>query len=117
MGMTRQHIISKTLRTGILLSGGLMLFGFLLYAIQPVYYEASIPAATWQWFRELLQDGKFGNPFLYLYAGIFTLMVTPIVRVFITGYTFLLDGNTRYTLISLVVLLVIAVSIAFAVVH
>ena len=117
MGLKREHIVSKTLRLGIILSGGLMIIGFLLYAIQPLYYQAAIPALTWQWVSELLADGGYANPFLYLYTGIFILMLTPIVRVFITGFTFLLDGNLRYTVISLVVLLIIGVSIGFAIVH
>lgn len=117
MSLTREHIVSKTLRLGIILSGGLMIVGFLLYAIQPLYYHAAIPALTWQWVTELLASGGYANPFLYLYTGIFVLMVTPIVRVFITGYTFLLDGNMRYTVISLAVLLIIAVSIGFSIAH
>ena len=97
-----------------------MLLGFVLYAAQPLWYDAPVPAATFAWFGSLFAESGLGallNPFLYLYAGIFALMLTPILRLIITGWTFLVERDWRYVTITAVVLAVIGVSIAFAVVH
>jgi uncharacterized membrane protein len=117
---SREHIVSRTLQAGIALSGGLMLVGFVLYAFQPEYHNVDYPAATWAWFHGMwtLPVGEIiSSPFIYLYAGIFVLMLTPIVRIIITGITFFLEGDWRYVWISVIVLGVIGISIAFAIVH
>jgi len=118
--MTRERIVSRTLMAGITVSGSLMLIGFLLYAVQSAYHTAEIPAASWDWLREVLQQPVseiVRVPYIYLYAGILLLMATPIVRIIITGWTFWKEGDTRYVWISLIVLAVIGVSIAFSIVH
>jgi uncharacterized membrane protein len=105
---------------GILVSGTLMVLGFVLYAAQPSWYDAPIPAATFAWFARLFaQDGlaALSNPYLHLYAGIFALMLTPILRLLITGWTFLAERDWRYVVITAVVLVVIGISIVFSVVH
>lgn len=105
---------------GIVTSGTLMLLGFVLYAAQPSWYDAPVPAATIRWILDLfIQHGPSAllNPYLSLYTGIFALMLTPIMRLLITGWTFFVDRDWRYVAITAVVLLVIGVSIVFAVVH
>lgn len=117
--MKRERIVSRTLMAGIIVSGSFMLAGFLLYAFQPGYHDAPIPAASWTLLQDLLDRPTAGvlNPFIYLYAGILLLMATPIVRILITAWTFWKEGDMRYVWISLVVLTVIGISIGFSVVH
>ncbi|MBR9975816.1 MAG: DUF1634 domain-containing protein [Bacteroidetes bacterium] len=105
---------------GIVTSGTLMLIGFVLYAAQPAWYDVPVPAATFAWFGSLFEESGVAallNPYLSLYSGIFALMLTPILRLVITGWTFLVERDWRYVIITTVVLAVIGVSIVFAVVH
>lgn len=102
------------------MSGTLMIVGFVLYAVQPAWHDAPIPAATFAWFGELFARSGAGallNPYLHLYAGIFALMLTPILRLLITGWTFLAERDWRYVIITGVVLVVIGISLVFSVVH
>jgi uncharacterized membrane protein len=120
MSATREHIVSRTLMTGILLSGSMMLIGFLLYAFQPSYHDAAIPVATWAWLRKLWHlplSTVVVTPWVFLYAGILLLMATPVVRIVITGWTFWQEREMRYVWISVIVLAVIGVSIVFSVTH
>lgn len=120
LSASREHIVSLTLRVGIVVSGVLMLAGFVLYATQPVWYDAPIPALTFAWLGGIL-DTSVGeallNPYLSLYAGIFALMLTPILRLLVTGYTFWRDGDMRYVRITIAVLVIIGLSIVFSVTH
>jgi uncharacterized membrane protein len=105
---------------GIVVSGGLMIIGFVLYAAQPSWYEAPIPAVTITWFTGLFRTSVFQallNPYLHLYAGIFALMLTPILRLLIAGWTFYRERDFRYVLITAIVLTVIGISIVFSVSH
>ena len=105
---------------GIITSGTLLVIGFVLYAAQPSWHDAPVPAATFAWFGSLFAESGFGallNPYLSLYTGIFVLMLTPILRLVITGWTFLVERDWRYVAITVVVLAVIGVSIVFSVVH
>ncbi|MDX9759595.1 MAG: DUF1634 domain-containing protein [Bacteroidota bacterium] len=112
--------MSLTLRVGIVVSGVMMLAGFVLYAAQPVWYDMPVPALTLSWLDTLF-DGSvldvLRNPYLYLYAGLFALMLTPILRLLVTGYTFWRDGDMRYVRITIAVLVIIGLSIVFSVTH
>ena len=113
---TMQHAISRTLMAGMSVSGVLMAAGFALYAAQPSWHDAGVPAFD----RALLAGGSMQallNPFLYLYAGILVLMCTPVVRVCISVAGFARERDWRYVAISSVVLAVIAVSVALSVAH
>ena len=120
MKSTREHIVSRTLMAGITASGTLMVIGFVLYAAQPSWYDAAIPEVSFEWlFRLFAESGAAAllDPYLYLYAGIFVLMLTPILRLLITGWTFFVERDWRYVAITTVVLVVIGISIVFSVVH
>ena len=120
MKASREHIVSRTLMAGITVSGTLMLIGFVLYAAQPSWYAAAIPVADFAWLRVLGTSPAVEvllNPFVFLYAGIFALMITPILRLFITGWTFFLERDWHYVSITVVVLVVISISIAFSISH
>ncbi|MCB2206488.1 DUF1634 domain-containing protein [bacterium] len=118
--MKQERIVSRTLMGGIVVSGTLMLVGFLLYAFQPSYHADDVPMASWEWMRSVASGGTgafLSNPFIFLYAGILALMTTPIIRIIITAWTFWCEGDTRYVWISLIVLVVIGISITFSIVH
>lgn len=105
---------------GITVSGALLIIGFVLYAAQPSWYIAAIPVADIAWLQKLSVLPLLTvllNPFVFLYAGIFTLMLTPILRLLITGWTFFIERDWHYVSITLTVLTVISISIVFAVSH
>ncbi len=120
MKASREHIVSRTLMTGITVSGCLLIVGFVLYAAQPLWHGADIPIADFAWLHQLTNASPgevLLNPFIFLYAGIFTLMITPILRLLITGWTFFLERDWHYVSITLIVLVVISISIAFSLSH
>jgi uncharacterized membrane protein len=91
-----------------------------LFAAQPSWYGAAIPVADHAWLSGLFSQPLAAvllNPFVYLYAGIFALMFTPILRLFVTGWTFYIERDWRYVSITLIVLTVIGISIVFSVSH
>jgi uncharacterized membrane protein len=105
---------------GIAVSGTLMAVGFVLYAAQPSWYDAPVPAVHVAWLREIFRASiteALLNPYLSLYAGIFVLMLTPILRLLIAGWTFHREHDTRYVVITCIILAVIGISIVFSVTH
>lgn len=117
---TIEIAVSRTLRWGIGISSFLMAVGLiLLFALFGTTGSHEIPSI-----REvlLLFDPErslhvaLGNPYLYMYAGIVVLMLTPIARVFITIIGFALERDWRFLLVALFVFSVIIGSITYAIV-
>lgn len=109
----REHVVSVLLRWGIVISGALLLLGFVLYAAQPSWQDLTGPAAMWDSLRSGNGKGP-GNPFLWLYAGLLVLMLTPVARVALTVWMFFRERDWRYVGISLAVLCIIGGSIMLA---
>ena len=110
--------VARTLRWGIGISASLMALGLvLLFALFGTAGAHDAPSI-----KEVLllfRSGgglriSLGNPYLYLYAGILVLMLTPIARVLIALIGFALEKDWRFVLVSLFVLSVIAASILYA---
>ncbi len=110
--------LSRTLRWGIGFSAALMAVGvILLFAHFGTNGAHDVPSI-----REVIllfssRGGlpvALGDPYLYLYAGILLLMITPIARVLIALIGFSLEKDWRFVLVSLVVLSVITASILYA---
>ncbi|MBR9977718.1 MAG: DUF1634 domain-containing protein [Bacteroidetes bacterium] len=118
--MRRERIVSRTLMAGVLVSGTLLVIGFVLYASQPEWYDATLPVFDTEWLRTLHEQSIVAillNPYVFLYAGIFVLMLTPILRLLITGWTFAVEADWHYVGITVLVLLVIGLSIVFSIIH
>ena len=55
-----------------------------------------------------------GNPYAVMQAGVLLLLLTPLLRLLVAAVSFWADGERRYTLVSLVVLLMILLSVFLA---
>lgn len=105
--------ISLILRVGSFGSAGLMLAGIILISLRPAgslqRAVALIPL------RQLARELVRGNPLAVMQAGVLLLLLTPLVRVVMAGVAFLRERDYRYTLVSLGVLAILLISIAFVV--
>jgi uncharacterized membrane protein len=95
----RNRLIFHILRGGVVVSVAILLFGFVLGAIfgSPVT-ERSIPAG--QLGGELFRFTPAG----YLSLGVLILMLTPVARVFLSVLSFLQERDSKYVLMTSVVL-------------
>jgi uncharacterized membrane protein len=115
-----QRQISLLLRIGISASGLLMAVGFIMLFISGDSTSDQSLKSGWSIFRTVMdgQGGQvFRNPTLYLFSGIIVLMLTPIFRVIFSLIGFAAEKDWRYAIISGIVLVVIAASISFSIVH
>jgi uncharacterized membrane protein len=110
-----ENIMGNLLRYGVLLSSVIVLIGGIIYlfrhgAEQP-HYRTFVGEP-----RTLLEIGQLwhaalngrGRPIIQL--GLFVLIATPILRIVTSIIGYLLEKDYLYTVITLIVLLVIASS-------
>ncbi|HLO04486.1 MAG TPA: DUF1634 domain-containing protein [Symbiobacteriaceae bacterium] len=98
------RLIQVALLSGLVLSMALMLIGSLLYFLG----NQGAPAIA---FGTLFADLAAGNPLAFMVSGIVVLMITPALRVLVAALGYLLEGDWRYALVSLGVVVVLAVSV------
>jgi uncharacterized membrane protein len=109
-----ERAVSRMLAGGVLASGTLIVLGFLLYALQPARWSAPEPMLHGAWaLPSLIHDPL--DPYLYLYAGLVLLMLTPVARVLVTASGFARVHDWRFTAVSLVVFTIIVLSIVLSV--
>ncbi|MES2809426.1 MAG: DUF1634 domain-containing protein [Bacteroidota bacterium] len=108
-------IIGWVLRTGVLLSIAIVLFGGTIYI-----YRNGQKIADYSAFKGIpgfVQPGSIINGILTLrgraiiQAGIILLIMTPIMRVIFSAIGFILEKDYLYTFITFMVLMVISISL------
>ena len=100
--------VAAVLRWGSYLSAGLMLAGVLLVFAQPdvpVQVGAPLPLAS------LPTELGRVNPYAVMQLGVLLLLLTPLTRLVAAAASFWLEGERRYSLVSLTVLLIILASL------
>ena len=93
-----EAIISKILLVGVIISGLLMLFGFLLVIITHSQYDFSNVTLGWV-FSQFFQFTPIG----ILYMGILILLLTPVARVFISIILYIGIKDWKYVLFTTLV--------------
>ena len=114
------RIVSRTLRSGVIVSAVLMIIGFMMYALNPRSHTgiiASNPFVIWKFLLSGPIAGIAVSPILYLSAGIVVLLCTPVARICVAMAGFAAEKDWRFFLVSVIVLCIIAVSIVIAVVN
>jgi len=101
--------IAATLRWGSFLSAGLLLVGVVWLTLaqggdRPLQIGSPMPSS------ELLRQLIEGNPYALMQAGVVLLLLTPLLRLVVAALSFWMEGERRYTLVSLVVLAMILLS-------
>jgi len=93
------------LRAGMLLSLATMLVGLAWYVLSPGHATDVIP------FESLLRELGGGNPIALIEIGILVLIATPFIRLLTALMVFAYEKNTRFVIISLVVISVVLLAI------
>lgn len=111
----RHHVaerwISRTLRTGVIVSAGLMIVGIAVESLDPGSSRVTEPLAI----VGSALSGDVDSPGLAaLSIGILTLMLTPVIRVFAAGVTFVLEKDRKYSLIAAAILAMFVLEILFS---
>lgn len=103
--------IAATLKAGSLGAAALMLAGVVWVLAEvdvPLQVGPPMPLAA------LAAQLLLGNPYAVMQAGVLLLVLTPLLRIVVAGASFWAEGERRYTLVSLAVLVIIAVSLLLA---
>jgi uncharacterized membrane protein len=108
--MDRVHflelLVSRLLRTGVMVSGLLMVMGLgLLWVTGDASCPVGVLSVNWV---------LFGDPFLepshVLFLGFFILIGTPLLRIVASATAHLLERDLVFALLNVSVLLILAVS-------
>lgn len=99
--------ISRTLRAGVWFSATLLLGGLLLDLIQQSPAERFPGTLTLaQFYKTVFMGSNDHSPgSIVLYAGIMALLLTPVIRVFVAGVTFVAERDWKFVWISIAVFL------------
>lgn len=100
--------VAAVLRWGSYASAGVMLLGIVLVFFQPdvpIQVGSAMPLAT------MVEQLRLLNPYAVMQLGVVLLLLTPLARLIATSVSFWLEGEPRYSLVSLTVLLIILASL------
>lgn len=114
-------IVGNTLRYGVWTSFVLALFGIALYLLhhgKEMNNLSELPKIPKRFSFEVLFNGiKNGDAESIAMLGVFTLLLTPLLRVIIGWFGYWRAGNKLYVLITSIVLLVIGISFLIGASH
>lgn len=102
-----EHWIGLLLRVGIVASAALLGVGMVLLVATGV---DSLGVRSPSTFRGLGPGGAAGA--YLVFAGVFLLVLTPVVRVALSAVLFYLNGERRFVLVTLFVFLILASTVA-----
>ena len=101
-----EALVSTILRAGVLMSGGLILFGLMLTIVTG---DTSYPNGNMEidW---LIRGDPFFAPSHILFLGFLTLIATPVLRIAASIYVYTKLHDNAFTIITTIVLFVLMVS-------
>ena len=100
--------VAAVLRWGSYASAGLMLLGIALVFFRPDFMMQVGPAMPLAWLPKQI---SLGNPYAVMQLGVVLLLLTPLARLVVAALSFWMEGERRYTLVSLAVLFIILASL------
>lgn len=100
--------ISLILRTGVIASAMLVAAGGIGYLTG---HGNTPPTASLSSIREILRGALRWQPLFIIQLGLLVLMATPVVRVVACAVGFGLEGDSKYVVISLLVLGLLLISL------
>ena len=108
-----QLIIGKILRLGVLVSATVMLIGLLLLIVKG---NGGYPNNTFPTdFTEIWHGIAQLKPYAIMMLGIFLLILTPVLRVIVSIYSFYREGDNLYVVITTIVLVILGISFVFGI--
>ncbi|MCD1024228.1 DUF1634 domain-containing protein [Enterococcus sp. SMC-9] len=104
-----EFAIGKILRIGVIVSAAIIFFGLvLLLAKGGTGYKINETPNT----LTLILTGLWAlKPGAYIMAGIFCLILTPVLRVVVSIYAFLKEKDYLYVTITIIVLIILLIGI------
>lgn len=100
--------IGKIMRVGVVLAAVFMLFGMGLFFINK---GSGYPGATFPTTLTLIFQGTLHfKAYAYMMAGIFFLILTPVLRVIVSIYAFWKEKDFLYVYITSAVLFILIIS-------
>jgi uncharacterized membrane protein len=111
-----ETIIGQLLRAGVLLAAATVFAGGVLYLVQhhgdPANYHDFIAgAANSRSVSGIVVSAAHGQSEAIIALGLLLLILTPIARVAVALVGFLLERDRLYAVVSLIVLLILAISL------
>jgi uncharacterized membrane protein len=106
-----EHAVHLTLLAGVTASGLLLFAGLLLLFAGHQPRPEGLPPA----FRALLQGAFRGDGLSIIHLALLLLMATPLVRVAVLAVGWAAQGDRRFAAVALIVLGLLAVSLAIGV--
>ncbi|MCK8624373.1 DUF1634 domain-containing protein [Apilactobacillus sp. TMW 2.2459] len=102
-------IIGKILRIGVIISATIMIIGLLLFLITGTsgYAKNYIPSN----FKTIFQGIVHFKPYAIMMLGIFCLILTPVLRVVVSIYSFYKEKDKLYVYITSIVLVILIFSL------
>jgi uncharacterized membrane protein len=103
--------VAAVLRWGSYLSAALMLAGVVLVfflADVPIQVGSAMPLGT------MLSSLRHANPYAVMQLGVVLLLLTPLARLVVAAVSFWLEGERRYAVVSLAVLVIILASLVLS---
>ncbi|TPR36979.1 DUF1634 domain-containing protein [Apilactobacillus micheneri] len=101
-------VIGKILRIGVIISAAIMIIGLLMFLItgNSGYAGNYHPSS----FKEIFHGIVQLKPYAIMMLGIFCLILTPVLRVIVSIYSFYKEHDMLYVYITTFVLLVLIFS-------
>jgi uncharacterized membrane protein len=104
------HLIHYTLLAGVSTSAILLILGLLIILVRDTPRPEVAPPLS-----EILRQAFMANGTDLVYLGLLLLMITPVARVMMLVYGYARIGWWRFTLISLLVLLLLGIGLALGI--
>lgn len=102
-------VIGKIMRIGVLFSAAVMILGFAMFLITG---NSGYPATSFPTTLPAIWQGLISfNAYAYMMAGIYLLILTPVLRVVISIYAFYQEKDILYVKITSLVLLILIISV------
>lgn len=104
-------VIGKILRVGVIISAAIMIIGLALFLItgNSGYAGNYHPSS----FKEIFSGIALFKPYAIMMLGIFCLILTPVLRVVVSIYSFYKEHDMLYVGITTFVLIVLIISFFF----
>ncbi|KMT20885.1 DUF1634 domain-containing protein [Clostridium cylindrosporum] len=103
-GRNAEELIVKLLRVGVIVSSILITIGFImLYVKGDTGYTNLYPKT----FLEVFNGVINAEPYFIILLGLLILIITPVLRVFISIFVFLLEKDYIYVKITSLVLIIL----------
>ena len=102
---TVEILIGKIMRIGVLIAASVMVIGFIMLVCQQ---SSGYPGTTFPTtLSEILKGITTFKPYAYMMAGIFLIILTPVLRVLVSIYAFYKEKDVLYVWITTIVFIIL----------